>query len=301
MLGERDLMRITNLKQTQIRVIKADLLEQGIIRQLTNRKFEYIVNAPALNTKLFQDLRDAKMLDLEEMITYVETNESRMKFLCKYLGDSTARVYSGCDNTGEKKIHVIVTPEWESKLQAFRENYFPVLEFEAKGSSMVNGIAASYYGLSNVGSAIHNSKYENAGDFPDFLVRMTTKAFYKAVGKEQYDIILFVPPTVSGDLVKNFAQELSQSLKIELSSKLIKIKSTKEQKVFGNSILKSDNVRDAFAYSSPDEIENKKIIVIDDIFDSGATMKEIGRYLTEMGALKIFPLVIARTVGGDLI
>ncbi len=301
MLGERDLMRITNLKKTQIRVIKADLIDQGIIRQLTNRKFEYVVNAPALNTKAFQDLRDAKTQDLEKMIAYINTDESRMKYLCEYLGDTSISSYSGCDNTNEKKLQVIVTPEWESKLAAFRENYFPVLDVAAKGSNMVNGIAASYYGFSNVGTAIHNSKYEGAGDFPDFLVRLTIKAFYKAVGKEQYDVILFVPPTVSGDLVKNFALKLSQSLKIDVSFKLKKAKPTKEQKVFENSILKSDNVRDAFTYSSPEELEDKKVIVIDDIFDSGASMKEIGRYLTGVGAAKIFPLVIAKTVGGDVI
>ena len=38
---------------------------------------------------------------------------------------------------------------------------------------------------------------------------------------------------------------------------------------------------------------------LDDIFDSGATIKEIGRMLTEMGATEIAPLVIAKTIGGD--
>jgi len=40
--------------------------------------------------------------------------------------------------------------------------------------------------------------------------------------------------------------------------------------------------------------------LIDDIFDSGATIKEIGRYLTNAGAQIIAPLVIAKTVGGDI-
>jgi len=38
----------------------------------------------------------------------------------------------------------------------------------------------------------------------------------------------------------------------------------------------------------------------DDIYDSGATIKAIGKYLTGAGAQKIAPLVIAKTVGGDL-
>lgn len=36
------------------------------------------------------------------------------------------------------------------------------------------------------------------------------------------------------------------------------------------------------------------------IFDSGATIKEIGNALTSFGVTKIAPLVIARTVGGDI-
>ncbi|GAH42419.1 unnamed protein product, partial [marine sediment metagenome] len=76
---------------------------------------------------------------------------------------------------------------------------------------------------------------------------------------------------------------------------------TSEQKVFENSYLKADNVRDAFTYKNPPEIKDKSILLIDDIFDSGATVKEIGRYLTNLGAKRIALLVIARTVGGDLV
>ncbi|MDO8951032.1 MAG: helicase-related protein, partial [Draconibacterium sp.] len=78
MLGERDLMRKTNLKQTQIRVIKADLIEQKIIREVTfgkSKKFEYISGAPQLNAKVFEELRAGKTNDLEKMIEYVETTQ----------------------------------------------------------------------------------------------------------------------------------------------------------------------------------------------------------------------------------
>jgi len=40
--------------------------------------------------------------------------------------------------------------------------------------------------------------------------------------------------------------------------------------------------------------------LIDDIYDSGATIKEIGKFLTKLGASCIAPLVIAKTVGGDI-
>jgi ATP-dependent DNA helicase RecQ len=304
LFGERQIIMQTNLKQNQFRVIKADLIEQGIIREAaygTGKKYEFIPNSQALSAKTFEELRDAKMKDLEKMIEYVETTGSRMKFLCDYLGDSLNHNFTNCDNTGEKKVRVIVTPEWTKRLQDFRESYFPELAVESRGSTIVNGVAASYYGASNVGDAIHRSKYENGGDFPDFLLRLTLKAFRKKFGNEPFDLILYVPPTKSGDLVKNFVEKLSSVLKIPVSHGLQKIRETKEQKIFESSYLKRENVSNAFSYMNPNEIAGKKVILFDDICDSYATIKEIGKFLTDAGAAKIAPVVIAKTVGGDLV
>ncbi|MFH0896013.1 MAG: RecQ family ATP-dependent DNA helicase [Bacteroidota bacterium] len=303
MLGERELMRKTNLKQTQIRVIKADLIEQKILREVTSgghKKLEYITNAPALNTKAFEELKTIKTADLDKMIGYVNTTSSRMKYLCDFLGDSSEMDFKNCDNTGMKKIIIEDSPEWTQKLSDYRENYFPLLEVEKPELNLVNGVAASYYGFSNVGTVLHRCKYENGGDFPDFLIKLTLKAFRKKFGNEIFDLVLYVPPTKSGELVKNFAVKIAGVLKFPLSHKLSKQRPTSEQKIFENAILKTDNVKDAFVFENPAEITGKNILLIDDIFDSGATVKEIGKYLTTLGALKIAPLIIARTVGGDL-
>ena len=301
LLGERELMKKTNLKQTQIRVIKSDLVEQGIIREVTidrSKKFEYITNAPALNTKAFEELRNAKKLDLEQMIQYVETSQSRMKFLCDFLGDSAAHNYTNCDNTGLRKITVVPNEEWSQRLQAFKEDFFPIVAVETKGSNIINGVAASYYGFSNVGASIHRSKYETKEDFPDFLLKLCLKAFRKKYGQEKFDYIVYVPPTSSGELVKNFVIKLSQVLKFPITHDLVKTRQTKQQKVFENGYLKSDNVSGAFTFNNPSVLAGKSILLVDDIFDSGATIKEIGKVF---GAIKIAPIVIARTVGGDLI
>ena len=49
------------------------------------------------------------------------------------------------------------------------------------------------------------------------------------------------------------------------------------------------------------KIQGKRIILIDDIFDSGATIKEIGKMLTQNGAHVIAPITIAKTIGGELV
>lgn len=302
-LGEKGLMKATNLKQTQIRVIKADLIDQGIAKEVVNGKskvLEYQFGARELDTQSFEDLRIAKLKDLDAMVGYVNTTKPRMQYLCEFLDDDNNVNYSNCDNTNLNKLTVIVTDFWRDKLSDFRESYFPVLDVESRNSNIVNGVVASYYGVSNVGNALHRSKYENGGDFPDFLLRLTLKAFHKTFGNARFDWVLYVPPTHSGDLVKNFATKFASAIKVPISHKLVKVRQTSEQKVYQNGWLKQDNVKDAFSYLSPEEVNGKRILLLDDIFDSGATMKEIGKLLTTMGAETIVPIAIAKTVGGDI-
>ncbi len=109
-----------------------------------------------------------------------------------------------------------------------------------------------------------------------------------------------MPPTKSGDLVKNFAEKIARTLKFPISHNLIKTRITAEQKIFENAYSKKDNVKDAFIFTAPDEIRGKNILLIDNICESGANLKELGALFSNLGVLKIAPLVIAKTVGGDL-
>lgn len=301
-LGIRDLMRKTNLKQTPITVVKADLIEQGIIKEVIyngHKKYEYQFDAKPLDTKGFEELRLAKLKDLDKMVDYVFTRKPRMKYLCEFLGDTGLDFYKNCDNTDLAKRQVRVSEEEKESIRNFWDNYFPELTVESSKSNLINGVAGAYYGTSNVGISIHRCKYEQGGDFPDSLLKLTLRAFRKQYNNKEFDLILYVPPTLSGALVKNFAYKISAVLKIPISEQLKKTRETDAQKVFQNSYLKKDNVAGAFTLSDTDAVIGKSILLIDDIYDSGATVKEIGKMLTEAGATEIAPLVIAKTVGGD--
>ena len=300
-LGQREITVRANLKLTQARVIIADLIDQGIIKEVktgSRKKYEYQYGAPKLDTSSFECLRNAKLRDLKAMVGYVYTKGSRMEYLCRYLGDSPTETYSGCDNTTEPKWLPDSDGNYHKMLIGFFESYFPVLELKEKNNNIINGIAASYYGISNVGIAIHHSKYENGGDFPDYLLRLTLRAYRKSFANKRVNVVMYVPPTVSGNLVLNFAKKIANVLKVPLSHALRKVRATKEQKIFQNSYAKKDNIAGAFEVLGID-VTGMTILVVDDICDSGATLKEIGRVLTMHGAAEIIPLVIAKTVGSD--
>lgn len=301
-LSEKGMMMATNMKQTAVRVIREDLIEQGIIKEVTmgrQKFYEYRYDAPELDYSLYSSLNAAKLEDLQQMLDYVETKQPRMEFLCRYLGDHEEMDWTRtCDNTGLPKLTIEVQEADRLDVQDFKENLFPELSFK-RIPNMLTGVAASYYGDSNVGRIIHHCKYENGGDFPDVLVRHTLRAFRYRFKNKKFDIILYVPSTESGDLVRNFAHTIGKILKIPVSDGLVKQKQTKPQKIFEQHYGKADNVKDAFTCQNQKEIMGKSILLIDDIYDSGATIKEIGRMLAKAGAAETAPLVIAKTVGGD--
>lgn len=302
-LTEKGLMMKTNMPQKSVRVIREDLIEQGIIKEVVigkRKSYEYQFNAPELDYERFNTLNEAKKKDLENMIRYVYTKEPRMKYLCSYLGDDTSCDFTNtCDNTGLPKYHVDVTDDDEKDIREFRDNLFPLLEFKTR-YNLITGIAGSYYGESTVGNAIHRCKYENGGDFTDFLLTRTLRAYYHLFGNKKFDMIVYLPSTVSGDLVKNFAYKIARALKTPISDGLIKTRQTEPQKIIQQRYGKEENVKDAFTYEPKEQVSGKSILLVDDIYDSGATIKEIGKMLTKLGAAEIAPLVIAKTVGGDI-
>ncbi len=299
-LGERNLMKATNLKQTQVRTIKADLLDQKIIREVMygrSKKYEYQYNAPQLDTTAFEALREHRLREFEKMVEYTNTNKCKMLYLCNYLGDSNFKSCEICDSCLNSKNQFSMSEYDKEKIKQFQDNFFPILEVKTTRTNLINGVASSYYGFSNVGKIIHKCKYENGGEYPIFLLKQTLRAFRNFFKEQRFDLILFVPPTKSGKLVENFATKIAYIIKLPIAP-LVKIRETKKQKIFQNSALKTENVKDAFDINI--DIMDKSILLIDDIFDSGATIKEIGRMLTNKGAKVIAPLVIAKTVGGDI-
>lgn len=303
LLGRNEIIKATNLKQTQVNVILADLVDQNIINEVVHgrsKKYFFNPDAPVLDLSAFETLKKAQNQELDRMLQYTKIHSCRMQYLCNYLGDTEQMSCGICDNDKNEKMDVRVTDKLKQQLQEFRETFFPILEVETQRSNIINGVAASYYGVSNVGDALRHSKYESGGDFPDWLLRLTLKAYRKHYGSESFDLIMYVPPTESGDLVKNFAEKISLILNIPVSHKLKKKRPTSPQKVFQSGISKKDNVHGVFFYDNPVEITSKRILLVDDIFDSGYTVKEISQYLTNIGATVIAPLVIARTVGGDI-
>ncbi len=56
------------------------------------------------------------------------------------------------------------------------------------------------------------------------------------------------------------------------------------------------NVAGAFAIRRPGEVDGKSVLIVDDVFTSGATMNECAAVLKEGGAARVTALTLARAV-----
>ncbi len=156
-----------------------------------------------------------------------------------------------------------------------------------------------YHGTTRTGKLVRASKYEDAGPFAQSLVERAVDVVRTRYPLEAMNGIVSVPPTRSGILVENFARQVAGKLGLEYLSVLTKVRQTQEQKSLSNWLQKADNVKDAFVVYFPEQIAGRTLLLIDDIYDSGYMLREVGQTLMQAGAKGVYPLTITRTAHSD--
>lgn len=116
---------------------------------------------------------------------------------------------------------------------------------------------------------------------------------------KKYDIMLCVPMYRAKQRTRGYnqseliAKEIANELKIcYLRDCLIKIKDTKKQSTLTRDERKI-NLKNAFGIKNKEKIQNKNVILFDDIFTTGSTMKECSKILKDAGVKKIAVLTLA--------
>ncbi len=140
---------------------------------------------------------------------------------------------------------------------------------------------------------------------------LTTISSMRSAGPEDF-VMLPVPLHRSKERRRGFNQALLIAREIQRlagmldrekrlpsftieSDVLARVKKTASQTKQKNRDERRRNVENAFVLTDKAKIERKNIMVVDDVFTSGATMGEIAKLLKANGAVKIIALTAART------
>ena len=152
---------------------------------------------------------------------------------------------------------------------------------------------------SGIGDLVYRLKYESDASVLPTLVEQARKLFAAQPEMSKFDIIVPVPSSTPRAFspVHEFCKALSNALGKPTQTCVIKTRQTKPQKEMQTLPQKRDNVAGAFAVNG--DINTKRILLVDDLFDSGATLEEITRLLRKHGAANINVLTLTRTIHSD--
>lgn len=148
---------------------------------------------------------------------------------------------------------------------------------------------------------IWNFKYKNRTDFARYLAKFLELEFLKNI--ELYgkvDVIVPVPLHKNKLALRGYnqsmllAKELSNLVHVDLDKEsLVRVKNTETQ-TYLDFQQRQENMKDAFALTTGN-LKGKNVLLVDDVFTTGATVDSSAKTLIDGGAKSVLILTVATT------
>jgi len=151
-------------------------------------------------------------------------------------------------------------------------------------------------------SLIKNFKYHHRWPLGEWLTDRLLEHPRTQTLLEQVDAIAAVPLHRRRQFSRGYnqarviAERISKKhtiKKIELIQPLRRIRNTDQQTAQTSQKDRHANVRDAFALRDGESVHGKRILVVDDVLTSGATLQAVGRTLLAAKPATLYALVLA--------
>ena len=172
-----------------------------------------------------------------------------------------------------------------------------LLKISRPDTPYLNGvhIAANYQDLV-LKKALWMLKYQGVKQLAKPLAELIKERVWKKLETGDW---LIVPVPLSKKKLRRrgynqaelIAKELSDNVRADILFKKFHTKSQVEVKDKEERLA---NIIDSFEIKNPEKIKGKKIILIDDVLTTGATMREAKKVLKQAGAKKVIGVVVAR-------
>ena len=172
-----------------------------------------------------------------------------------------------------------------------------LLKINRPDTPHLNGIhIASNYQDAVLKKALWMLKYQGVKQLAKPLAELVRERIWKKLETENW---LVVPVPLSKNKLRHrgynqaemIAGELSDNVRADILFKKFHTKSQVEVKDKEERLA---NIIGSFEIRNPEKIKGKKIILIDDVLTTGATMREVKKVLKEAGAKKVIGVVVAR-------
>lgn len=158
-------------------------------------------------------------------------------------------------------------------------------------------------------SLIHSYKYRGDAQLAKPLGQLMFRTYIQMAAENPIDLVVPIPlhPSrfrqrgynqaallIKGWCQPDFNRNRQTPITIEKKA-LVRKKQTASQSGL-NAKQRKINVKGAFRLVHPSRVYNKRILLVDDVFTTGATVEECARTLLNGGATSVHVLTLARTM-----
>jgi competence protein ComFC len=148
---------------------------------------------------------------------------------------------------------------------------------------------------------IQRYKYHKKAFLKDIFISLMHREFQKAGLQQGIDTIIPVPMHIQDEKRRGFNQSMllakgvSEKTGIACQDILLKRKKTRAQAGLKKS-ERSVNIKNAFVINGRQKISGKRLLIIDDVFTTGATINECAKTLKTHGADSVLALTLAKGI-----
>ena len=169
-------------------------------------------------------------------------------------------------------------------------------EMELHFRSARSAVTASEF----VRNIIHRYKYRGDRWFEPFLADLLVREAVPALAREKWDLIVPVPlhPTKRRERQFNQAERLgarlSEAARIPLNSKVLRRVEFTETQTRLDRRERAANMKNAFAMRPEAVVKGRRVVLVDDVFTTGATTSACAKVLIAAGAADVCVWTVAR-------
>ena len=146
--------------------------------------------------------------------------------------------------------------------------------------------------------SLYRYKYNGRGEYADFYANEICKYLGAEICKMKIDMIIPVPLHKNREMKRGYnqakliADRVGERLGLQVGDNIVKrVKNTIAQKKLGIA-NRQNNLKKAFHISGYD-VKLKRVLIIDDIYTTGATINSLARELSLAGASEIYFIALA--------